>query len=78
MWLTRSREQTYHLSRKQNITVTPDKYVDRKVIPGTYLLNVRTWNHAVSGAQTSFSQVVLGRSYLKYEFDTLRTGTAPL
>lgn len=53
-------------------------YIDRKAMPGTCLLNVRTWDRGVDGAQTFFGQVVLGRTYLKFEFDTLRTGIAPL
>lgn len=71
-------KQVYEISGKQNITVTPDMYVDRSVMPGTCLLNIRTWDRAVYGAQTFFGQVVLGRTYLEFDFDTLRTGVAPL
>ena len=58
--------------------MTPDMYIDRKTKPGTCLLNVRIWDRSIDGAQTFFGQVVLGRTYIKYEFDNLRTGIAPL
>lgn len=68
----------YELSGKQNITVTPDMYVDRKAQPGTCLLNARVWNRATAGAQTFFGLTVLERTYLAFDFERLEVGVAPL
>ena len=68
----------YELSGKQNITATPEMYIDTKIIPGKCLLNARTWDRTTAGAQTFFGQTVLSRTYLKYDFDRLTVGVAPV
>ncbi|KAI4129412.1 MAG: hypothetical protein LQ338_002252 [Usnochroma carphineum] len=68
----------YELSGKQKITVTPQMYIDRDVMPGKCLLNARTWDRTTAGAQTFFGQTVLARTYLKYDFEGLKVGIAPV
>ena len=69
---------TYELSGKQNITVTPDMYIDKAAMPGTCLLNARAWDRTKNGAQTFFGTTVIERTYLKFDYEKLTVGVAPL
>lgn len=72
-------ELVYELSGKQKIVVGPEMYVDQgKVVKGKCLLNARTWERGTAGAQVLFGQTVLERSYLRFDFEGLRVGVAPL
>ena len=69
----------YELSGKQKIVVEPRMYIDKdNVVKGKCLLNARTWDRATAGAQTFFGVTVLQRSYLKFDFDALKVGVAPV
>lgn len=69
---------TYELSGKQNITVTPDMYIDTTTMPGSCLLNARAWDRTTAGAQTFFGITVIERTYLKFDYERLTVGVAPL
>ena len=69
---------TYELSRKQNITVTPDMYVDTVAMPGTCLLDARAWDRTTAGAQTFFGTTLIKKTYLTFDYERLTVGVAPL
>ena len=68
----------YELSHKQNISLVPNQYIDSEYMPGTCLLNVRTWDRPVDGAQTFFGLTVISRTYLAFDYDRNVVGLAPL
>lgn len=68
----------YEITHKQNITLTPDQYVDSQYMPGTCLLNARTWDRPIDGAQTFFGLTVISRTYLAFDYDKNVVGVAPL
>jgi hypothetical protein len=68
----------YELSGKQNITVTPDLYIDTVFVPGTCFLNARVWDREVDGAQSFFGMTMLGRVYVVFDYVNNLLGLAPL
>ncbi|KAH8812403.1 aspartic peptidase domain-containing protein [Xylogone sp. PMI_703] len=68
----------YELSKKQNITITPEQYIDCTYMPGTCLLNARTWDRPIDGAQTFFGLTVISHTYLVFDYDSNKVGVAPV